>query len=52
MLPLKWHTLGSLGPPHQQRHKSWVSLPGPPCAHGVLGTPHGEVGDIKIVHTI
>ena len=24
-------------------YKSWVSLQGPPCTHGVLGTPHGEV---------
>src|SRR5450631_3933704 len=38
-------TLGSLGPSHQQRHKSRVSLRGPPCAHGVSGTPHGEVRD-------
>jgi len=38
-------TLGSLGPSHQRRHKSRVSLRGPPCAHGVLGTPHGEVRD-------
>jgi hypothetical protein len=28
-------TLGSLGPSHQWRHKSWVSLRGPPCVHGV-----------------
>ena len=33
-------TLESLGPSQQRRHKSWVSLSG---AHGVLGTPHGEV---------
>src|ERR1700738_4059554 len=38
-------TLGSLGPSHQRRHKSRVSLRGPPCAHGVSGTPHGEVRD-------
>src|ERR1700738_4022088 len=36
-------TLGSLGPSHQRRHKSRVSLRGPPCAHGVSGTPYGEV---------
>src|ERR1700737_476036 len=39
-------TLGSLGPSHQQRHKSRVSLRGPPCTHGVSGTPYGEVRDI------
>jgi hypothetical protein len=39
-------TLGSLGPSHQWRHKSRVSLRGPPCAHGVADTPHGEVRDI------
>ena len=39
-------TLGSLGPSHQWRHKSRVSLRGPPCAHGVAGTPHEEVRDI------
>jgi hypothetical protein len=38
-------TLGSLGPSHQWRHKSRVSLRGPPCAHSVAGTPHGEVRD-------
>src|ERR1700738_5119253 len=38
-------TLGSLGPSHQRRHKSRVSLRGPPCAHGVSGTPYGEVRD-------
>src|ERR1700738_2522295 len=32
-------TLGSLGPSHHWRHKSWVSLRGPPCAHGVSGIP-------------
>ena len=36
---------GSLGPSHQRRYKSWVSFRGPPCAHGVLGTPHEEVCD-------
>src|ERR1700738_3679665 len=35
-------TLGSLGPSHQRRHKSRVSLRGPPCPHVVSGTPHGE----------
>src|ERR1700684_3273872 len=30
-------TLGSLGPSHHRRHKSRVSLRGPPCAHGVSG---------------
>ena len=38
-------TLGSLGPSHQWRHKSRASLRGPPCAHGVAGTPEGEVRD-------
>ena len=38
-------TLGSLGPSHQWRHKSQASLRGPPCAHGVAGTPQGEVRD-------
>src|SRR6202048_4247186 len=36
-------TLGSLGPSHQRRHKSRVSLRGPPCARCFSGTPHGEV---------
>ena len=36
-------TLGSLGPSHQRRHKSRVSLRGPLYAHGVLDTPHGAV---------
>jgi hypothetical protein len=36
-------TLGSLGPSHQWRHKPRMSLRGPPCAHGVAATPHGEV---------
>jgi hypothetical protein len=40
-------TLGSLGPSHQWCHKSRVSLRGPPCAHGVAGTPHGEVRDTR-----
>ena len=44
-------TLESLGPSHQWRHKSGVSLRGPPCAHGVLGTPHGAVCDIYRVRT-
>ena len=39
-------TLGLLGPSHQWRHKSQASLRGPPCAHGVAGTPQGEVHDI------
>ena len=38
-------TLESLGPSHQWRHKSRASLRGPPCAHGVAGTPKGEVRD-------
>ena len=38
-------TLGSLGPSHQWRHKSRTSLQGLPCAHGVAGTPQGEVRD-------
>ena len=38
-------TLGSLGPSHQWHHKSRASLRGPPCAHGVAGTPQGEVRD-------
>ena len=38
-------TLGSLGPSHQWCHKSRASLRGPPCAHGVAGTPQGEVRD-------
>jgi hypothetical protein len=40
-------TLGSLGPSHHRRHKSWVSLRGPPCAHGVLDIPFGEVRDMR-----
>jgi hypothetical protein len=38
-------TLGSLGPSHYRRHKSRVSLRGPPCALGVSGIPFGEVRD-------
>jgi hypothetical protein len=38
-------TLRSLGPSHHRRHKSRVSLRGPPCAHGVSGIPFGEVRD-------
>jgi hypothetical protein len=38
-------TLGSLGPSHHRRHKSRVSLRGPPCAHGVSDIPFGEVRD-------
>src|ERR1700737_2800654 len=45
-------TLGSLGPSHQRRHKSRVSLRGPPCAHGVSGTPHGELHDSKRVRRL
>ena len=36
-------TLGLLGPSHQWCRKSRASLQGPPCAHGVAGTPQGEV---------
>jgi hypothetical protein len=44
-------TVGSLGPSHQWRHKSQVSLRGLSCAHGVGGTPHGEVCDTyDVVH--
>ena len=39
-------TLGSLGTSHQRRHKSRVSLRGPPCVHGILGTLHRAVCDI------
>ena len=39
--------VGSLGPSHQWRHKSQVSLRGLPCTHGVLGSPHGEVREIS-----
>ena len=38
-------TLGSLGLSDQRCHKSWMSLWGPPCAHGVLGNSHGELHD-------
>ena len=38
-------TLGLLGPSHQWCHKSQASLWGPVCAHGVVGTPQGEVRD-------
>jgi hypothetical protein len=38
-------TLVSLGPSHHRRHKSRVSLRGPPCALGVSGIPYGEVRD-------
>ena len=38
-------TIGSLGPSYQRHHESWVSLWDPLCAHGILGTPHGEVHD-------
>ena len=38
-------TLGSLEPSHHLRHKSRVSLRGPPCAQGVSGIPYGEVRD-------
>jgi hypothetical protein len=38
-------TLGSLGPSHHRRHKSRVSLRGPPCALGVSGISFGEVRD-------
>ena len=41
-------TLGLLGPSHQWCHKSRASLRGPPCAHGVAGTPQGEVRDTRI----
>ena len=37
------YTLGLLGPSHQLRHKSQVSVSGPSCAQGVGGTHHGEV---------
>jgi hypothetical protein len=38
-------TLGTLGHFHHWRHKSRVSLRGPPCAHGVSGIIYGEVRD-------
>ena len=34
---------------HQLWHKSWVSLHGPPNAHGILGSLHGEVRDITTI---
>ena len=37
--------IGSLGPSCQWHHKFRMSLWGPLCANGVLGTPHGEVRD-------
>ena len=40
--------IGSLGPCHQQRHKSRVSLQDPHCAHGVSGTPREEVRDTTV----
>ena len=44
--------LGSLGPSHQWRHKSRLSLREPSCAHGVVGTPHGEVRNIEHVEDV
>jgi hypothetical protein len=41
-------TLRSLRPSHHRRHKSRVSVRGPPCAHGVLGIPYGEVRDTNL----
>ena len=41
----KTRVLRSFGPSHQRRHKSQVSIQGPPCAHGVSYTPHREVRD-------
>ena len=38
-------TLGSLGSSHQWLRKSWTSPRSPPYAHGVAGTPQGEVYD-------
>ena len=43
-------TLGSIGPSQQGRHKSRVSLRGPPCANGISGTLHGEVHGIYNIH--
>ena len=40
--------LGSLGPSHQRCHKSWVSLWGPFCVHGVLGILQRQV---RVTHT-
>ena len=47
-------TLGSLGPSHHWRHKSWVSLRGLPYAHGVLGIPFERCATIiyLIRHTL
>jgi hypothetical protein len=36
-------TLESLGPSHLRRHKSRVSLRGPPCVHDVSGTLNEHV---------
>jgi hypothetical protein len=41
--------LGPLGPSHHRRHKSRVSLQYPPCAHGILDIPFGEVHDSRRV---
>ena len=40
--------LGSLGPSHQQRHQSRVSLQGLPCAHGVSELPYGGVRNMGL----
>ena len=40
-------TLESLGPSHQRRHKSRVSLQSPFCAHGISGTLYEEVRDTQ-----
>ena len=45
-------TLGSLGPSHQWRHKSWGPLRGLPCAHGVVDTPHGKVCETGLGKTL
>jgi hypothetical protein len=45
-------TLVSLGPSHHLRHKSRVSLRGPPCALGVSGIPYGEVRDRNVVRIV
>ena len=34
----------------ERRHKSWESLCNPPCAHDVLGTPHGEVHETTLFY--
>ena len=39
-------TVGSFRPSHLWRHKSRTSLRGLHGAHGVVGTPHGEVRDM------